>query len=145
MKRVKSASGSGTRRDSGPTGVEKAPHALQSAAEPWVEAPRQICSFVLAILDGQHGGAGPRSARLGAARRTGWRIWRRSATHHKGARRCAPAPTSGSRRSREGINISSVKHLIKTLFGTPPSAKMKSPQDFTNERPSGAPRGGCAP
>ena len=88
-----------------------APCALQAAAELWVEAPRRNCSVVLAILDEQHGGAGPRSARLGAARRAGWNIGRRSATHHRDARRCAPAPTSGGRPSREAIGISTEKHL----------------------------------
>jgi len=111
--RVKSAGGSSTRRESGPAGVGRVSCALQAATEPWVEAPRRVCSFVLAILDGQHGGVGPGSARLGAARRTGWSIWRCRATHHRSARRCAPAPTSGGRRSREGINISSVKHLLR--------------------------------
>jgi len=111
---VKSAGGSDTRRESSPTRVGRAPCALQAAAELWVEAPRRICSFViLAILDGQHGGVVPGSARLGAARRTGWSIWRRSATRHIGARRCAPAPTSGGRRSCKGIGISTVKHLIR--------------------------------
>ena len=81
------------RRESGPTGMGRAFCALQAAAEPWVEAPRRICSFVLARLDGQHGEVDPGSARLGAAWRTGWRIWQCSATHHMGARRYAPAPT----------------------------------------------------
>jgi len=43
---VKSAGGSGTRRESGPAGVGRVPCVLQAAAEPWVEALRRICSFV---------------------------------------------------------------------------------------------------
>ena len=81
---------------------------MQAAAEPWVEAPRRICSFVLAILDGPAWRSRPRvsQAGSGAAHRMENLAEQRDAPDG-----CSTLCASSDLRGRRSREVSTINHL----------------------------------